>query len=308
MTLAVYPGAPRHPRAIEGRLVYGRALGLAGNLEAGVEQLARAVRDATIVFGPTSRMVGFFSLPLARFELDLGRVHESLEHSERALAIVATQSRPDSFRYAVALHTRGTALLAARRPGDALAPLAAAADTVARALSPSHLVTRAFRADHALALAAAGRPLEAARVLDPPAGPSPSGRTAGYSFYVLGVVARLSGRPAEALRSQQRALQALPAGRSADVDRLRVLTETGSAQLALGQPKSAADAFARSLAISRERQNPGPDRAEALTGLGRALIRLHRRGEAAALQREAAEIWRRLDLAHDHRRDARFAS
>jgi hypothetical protein len=143
---AVYPGMTMHPRVIEGRLVHGRALAEAGRVAEGVEELARVVRDASDVFGPTSRMVGFFSLPLARFQLELGEVSAALESAERALAIVATHSAPDSFRYAVALHRRGAALAAAGRPAEALPDLTRAAATLLRLYGPSHGMTREFRA------------------------------------------------------------------------------------------------------------------------------------------------------------------
>jgi serine/threonine-protein kinase len=146
LTRAAYPGMARHPRVIEARLVYGRALAEAGHVAEGVEELERVVRDASDVFGPTSRMVGFFSLPLARFQLELGEVDAALESAERALAIISTHSTPDSFRYAVALHRRGNALAAAGRPAEALPDLTRAASTLLRLYGPAHPMTRAFQA------------------------------------------------------------------------------------------------------------------------------------------------------------------
>ena len=77
--LAVYRDAPKHPRTIEGRLLYGRALGEAGEPARSVEQLAQAVSDAAEVFGPSSRMVGFYSVPLAESQLETGQITEALE-------------------------------------------------------------------------------------------------------------------------------------------------------------------------------------------------------------------------------------
>jgi tetratricopeptide (TPR) repeat protein len=143
---AAYPGMTMHPRVIEGRLVHGRALAEAGKVAEGVDELARVVRDASDVFGPASRMVGFFSLPLARFQLELGQVSAALESAERALAIISTHSTPDSFRYAVALHRRGAALAASGRPAEALPDLTRASATLLRLYGPSHTMTRAFQA------------------------------------------------------------------------------------------------------------------------------------------------------------------
>jgi hypothetical protein len=85
----------------------------------GVEQLAQAVADAAQVFGPGSRMVGFFSLPLAAFRLET-EIAASIENSVKAVEIIERHTRPQSFRYAAALHQRGASLLAARRPAEAL--------------------------------------------------------------------------------------------------------------------------------------------------------------------------------------------
>ena len=71
---AVYQEMPTHPRAIEGRLVYGRALAEAGQVIEGVSYLARAVHDAADAFGPSNRMVGFFLLPLSRFQVEVGEI------------------------------------------------------------------------------------------------------------------------------------------------------------------------------------------------------------------------------------------
>jgi tetratricopeptide (TPR) repeat protein len=144
---AAYPEMTMHPRVIEARLVHGRALAEAGKVAEGVEELARVVRDASDVFGPTSRMVGFFSLPLARFQLELGQVSAALETAERAVSIVSTHSTPDSFRYAVALNRRGAALAAAGRPAEALSDLTRASATLLRLYGPSHPMTRAFQAE-----------------------------------------------------------------------------------------------------------------------------------------------------------------
>ena len=146
LSRAAFPGMARHPRVIEARLVYGRALAEAGRVAEGVEALERVVHDASDVFGPTSRMVGFFSLPLARFQLELGKVDASLESAERALAIISTHSTPDSFRYAMALHRRGAALAAAGRPAEALPDLTRAAATLLRLYGPAHPLTREFQA------------------------------------------------------------------------------------------------------------------------------------------------------------------
>ena len=108
---AVFGEAPKHPRIIEGRLLYGRALGEAGDLPRAIEELSSTVSDASDVFGPSSRMVGFFSLPLAEYQMETGRTSDAIENSRDAFSIVARHTKPQSFRYAAAIHQRGAAFL-----------------------------------------------------------------------------------------------------------------------------------------------------------------------------------------------------
>src|SRR4029079_9455140 len=89
----------------------------------GIHQLQRAVSDAADVFGPSSRMVGFYSLPLAALQIETGQVEAAIRNSEAGVAIIARHSDPTSFRYANALFHRGTAWLPARQPQKAPADI-----------------------------------------------------------------------------------------------------------------------------------------------------------------------------------------
>jgi eukaryotic-like serine/threonine-protein kinase len=270
---AIFHDTPKHPRIIEGRLLYGRALGEAGDLASGVEHLAQAVSDAAEVFGPSSRMVGIFSLVLAEFQMETGRIDEALENSRAATSIVAGHTKPDSFRYASAIRQRGVALLAARRPHEAIPDLAIAADTAQQTLSPRHAVTRSFRAEQALALAQAGRHREAQRLLEtliPEPGTSvdPAGSKA---LYVMGVAQRLGGDFKGSLQSQQQALDSLPSARHADLRRMRTLAEIGVTLLYLGDPYRAATALTEALALSDRLQiRLAPERLDIVAALARA--------------------------------------
>ena len=131
---AVFRDSPDHPRTIEGRHVYGLALGAAGEHVRGIEQLAQSVAEAAATFGPSSRMVGVYSLSLAELQLESGLVVDAVENSSRAVGIIAQHTNPESFRFANALHLRGLALLAAGRIDNALSDLTRAADTLRRTL------------------------------------------------------------------------------------------------------------------------------------------------------------------------------
>lgn len=276
---AVYHDTPRHPRTIEGRLLYGRALGDAGSVAEGVSQLTHAVRDAADVFGASSRMVGFFSIPLAQLQAESGLVDEAVETSRTAVAIIAEHAGPASFRYATAVHQRGAALLAARRPKDALPDLELAATTLQKTVSTANPLLRHFAADLALARAQVGQFEESEALLEPllstdDAGPDLSQRQA---LYVAGVVKRLSGDAQASLVFEQRALTSIEPGRSGELRRMRVLTEIGLSLLDLQQPTDAMTALERALTISRQsQQQAGPDRDDIERALGRARRALDR--------------------------------
>jgi serine/threonine-protein kinase len=297
LTLAAYPDAPKHPRIIEGRLLYGRALGEAGERVRSVEELTQAVADAADVFGPSSRMVGLFSLPLAESQVETGQITLALESSEKALAIVEQHTKPHSFKYVAAIHQRGAALLAARRAEAALPDLARASATLRQTLPPGHEVTRWFETDHALALARAGKHRQAhelALSLLPDGQPSDS--SGSRALYTMGVVRRLSGDASGALHFEQLALQSSVRGRGAELRRMRALTEIGLALLDLDRPDDAGRALEQALALSRQAQtHAAPDRADILVGLGRANLAQGRSAAARELLLEAHAFWRDFD-------------
>jgi eukaryotic-like serine/threonine-protein kinase len=296
--LAVYRDVPKHPRIIEGRLLYGRALGEAGEAARSVEQLAQAVSDAAEVFGRSSRMVGFFSLPLAQSQLETGQIAESIENSRKAAEIIARHTRPQSFRYGAALYHRGAALLAARRPDEALPDLTRARVTLQQTLSPKHAVTRWFQGDEALALARAGRPREAQQLIEAilPQPGLPIDPAAAKALYVMGVSRRVAGDAASALQFQRRALESTRRDRSTDFRRMKALTEVGFALLDLHKPGRAVTPFEEALALSDRLQTEmAPDRADILIGLGRAKLATGRPSDACQLLRPAERFWRDFD-------------
>jgi serine/threonine-protein kinase len=270
--VAVFGDAPRHPRIIEGRLLYGRALGEAGDAMQGVEHLAKAVSDAADVFGPASRMVGFFSVPLAEFQLETGMTTAALESSQNAVAIIARHTTPQSFRYAAAIGQRGAAMLAARRAEQAVPDLTLAVEMLVKVLPSRHAVTRWFQADLALALARAGRHRQAQEVLEPllPDSGSPIDASESKALFVMGVAKRLAGDHDAALRYQEQALHSTD-GLGADLRRMRSMTQIGLTLLDLGRAKQAVTSLEHALALSHRLQiDSAPDRTDIVTALRRA--------------------------------------
>ena len=271
---ALYGHLATHPRTIEGRFLLGRALSESGELKEGVAQLSEAVKEAADVFGPSSRMVGLYSVSLSQYQLEIGETAAALESSRRAVDIVGQHAQPQSFRYAAALHRRGAALLAARRADEALPDLTRAHETMERALPLNHWITRWCRADRAIALARAGNPGAARQLLEPVlpngdgAAPDASAR---HLLYAMGLAARLSGDADEALRWQARMLATLSGGRRADLRRMLVLTEVGLAQLDRGRPAPARVALEQAFALARQSlAHVTPDQTDIVTGLERA--------------------------------------
>jgi eukaryotic-like serine/threonine-protein kinase len=305
----VYRDAAKHPRSIEGRLLYGRALGQAGHRIEAVEQLAQAVNDAAEVFGPSSRMVGFFSLPLAEYQLETGRIADALESSRRAVEIITQHTRPHSFRYAAALHQRGAALLAARRVPEALPDLTRATDTLRAVLSTEHEVTRWFLGDHALALARSGRAQDAQVTVEavlPVAGRRPDS-AAQKALHAMGVAKRVSGDAKGALQLQRQALEAMAADRSNDFRRMKVLTEIGLSLLDVNKTDEAMASLDRALSLSRQVQTAtSPDRTDILVALGRANMAGGRLAAARPLLDEAHRFWRDFDSQAREAREARL--
>jgi tetratricopeptide (TPR) repeat protein len=277
---AVFRDSPGHPRTIEGRHLYGLALGAAGEPFRGIEQLAQAVAEAAAAFGPSSRMVGMFSLSLAELQLDSGLVVDAVENSSRAVDIIAQHTTPESLRFANALHLRGLALLAARRVDTALSDLARAADTVRRTLPDGHAIARRFRADHALALAVSGRHRRAEDLLEalipePGSAADPAGNRA---LHTMGVVKRLAGDSGDALRYQQQALLSAATDRDAELLRMRTLTELGLGLLDRSKTDEAAASFRQALRLSQRLQSrTAPERRAILQGLATANARIERR-------------------------------
>jgi serine/threonine-protein kinase len=272
-TLHAFRDSPKHPRTIEARLLYGRALGDAGKAAQGVEQLEQAVRDAADVFGPASRMVGFYSLPLAALQIDTGDVEAAIRNSQAGVDIIAQHSEPTSFRYANALFHRGAAWLTARRASAALPDLEQAAVILRRALPAGHATTRLVEAMRALALARSGRYGDARAALEPLVAARAADQSVAMALYVKGAAERLSGDAASALRSEQQALASL-SGSGAAIRRMRILTEIGLAQLDLDATAQAGAALEEALSLSKRLQtHAAPDRADILLGLARVRAR-----------------------------------
>src|SRR5262249_18817955 len=114
--------------------------------------------------------------------------------------------------------------------------------------------------------------------------------------WVAGRIARLGGRPDEAVVWQRQALEHLPSDPTRQWYLMRVLVEMGLAEVDLGRPERAEKSFLDGLALAgKELREEVPLHAEAWVGLGRALRLEGRRVEALDPLRKADAFWQRFD-------------
>lgn len=144
--LEAYAGHDTHPNVLKARVAYAQALAANGQAERAVTETRQAIHDATMLFGASSRIVGVDLLRLARLHLQTGQTELAFESANRAHSILAGQLDQNTPGYAAVLEVRGEALLAARRPAEALLDLAAAESLLARAYGTPHSITMRVQA------------------------------------------------------------------------------------------------------------------------------------------------------------------
>ncbi len=121
LAAAVYGETPPHPRVMEARSVYARALADTGDLVRGTAMLEAAATDARALFGPKNLQAGILVQNLVDYRLDLGELELADANAADALAIIGENVAPDSMSYALTVHTRAMTHLARRNAPAALA-------------------------------------------------------------------------------------------------------------------------------------------------------------------------------------------
>lgn len=282
-----------HARVLDGRFGYGRALGTAGRYAEAVRELREVLQDVQSTLGPDASMAGFVAADIARFQLELGDATDSLAHAQQALRIVSRDAQEASFTVGMAHLHLGRAQLALRRIGDAQGSLRRAHDTLRALRGERHPLVVDVAAQHAMAVAWAGRIDEAwasmATLLPALRSDSPL-RWRG--LHLAGIVRRLGGEFDEAAALQQEALAALPADVLAHRPRRAgVLAELAQVRLEQGRSQEAL-ALVRGL---EPLEAASPDRAERWLTEGRAQLALGRIDEARRLLATARDFWQGHD-------------
>jgi serine/threonine-protein kinase len=290
----VHRSGIKHPRVVQAKAIYGRALASAGELALGIEELKQAQAAASELFGESSIPVGNHSQGLVSFQLDYGQIKEAIANAERGFLNLGQHLKRDSHSNARGLLALGGAWVMARRGDKALAPLTTARDALNTVGAGAHYAEIL----RALALAYDGR-LNAARALIEPLVTlyrASGNESLSLSVYVLGVVERLAGHYDKALRLQEEALASVTPGPRATLLTARRLSEIGLNQLALGRVEAAEPTLQRALALLEQHEaQVTPIRTDALVGLGRVKLEQNRPAEALPWLQQADQFWRDFD-------------
>jgi serine/threonine-protein kinase len=301
----------KHPRVINAREVYGRALSRAGKLPEGIAQLQRALDDATEVFGAQSSTVGFLAENLARYLRSRGEIAAAIASFDRALEIHGRNVQRESFTYLSPLAARGIALIAARRGEAALRDLTEASQGLRKTFGPDHEETLIAEFHRALALAYLGRAGEAQQAFAPVLQQYRSKyRDPVYLPYralsAAGVAHRLDGKRDAALALHEEALRSLGPDETGLPQHTAVTIDLALDHLELGQPQRALASLEAARAKERAGGKMTPARADVRIGLGRAHLALGEPARALVYLVEADAFWRDFDADNRWAGEAAF--
>lgn len=285
---------PAYPAVVDMRHIYARALGGAGQFARGIEELERAIRDASATVGTEGRKVAFMRSNLARIQRRAGRLADALANHRASAAVLVKQFAPDSWSYLGGVVSEGQTLLVARQLAAAQAALEQSVAGLTRTMGAGH--QQVITASHALWQIRAwlGDATAEAALTALVDGYRPDDRALlAPLLHSLGIAQRLSGHHAAALETQTRALALFGEGTAARLDRLHVQTERGVAYVELGRFEEAHRLLESVVAeFARLQLAPTPQAADARVALGRAALALQRHAQAAAVLSEADTFWR----------------
>jgi eukaryotic-like serine/threonine-protein kinase len=295
-------GAQRpHARVLDGRFVYGRALGNAGRHDEAVRELEEVLQGVQSLLGTDAPMAGFVAADIARFQLELGDAAASLVNAQRALQIVSRVAQESSTTVGMAHAHIGRAQLALWRLDEAQAALQRARDTLQALRGERHPLVVDLSAQHALAVALAGRVTEAWRTIElllPGIRAEPQFRWRG--LHIAGIVRRLGGALDEAAVLQKEAFADLPESAPQLPRRAAVQAELARVTLEQGRPVEALALLRRLPAL----EAASPERAGRWLTEGRALLALGLADEARGVLAQAHAYWQQHDARSPWTADA----
>jgi serine/threonine-protein kinase len=302
LALAVHRGRGSHPVVNDARMLYAKALWDVDQQDPAIDLMRESWRESQRVFGADSRIAGEHAQTMTVYLASTGYLKEALAAADDALRILGPTVQPDSVAYAGLLEARAAALLGVNQPEPALAAVERAREIVVAKLGATHEQAHVLQVYRARALMLLGRLDEAADMLRATIAQY---RATGYSTvaaptYLLGVVARLQGDTAAALKLQESAYRAVRKGPTARRWGSRVLVEIGLNQLALNQREPARAALTEALTILQEKfRMQTPLIASAHLGLAQLALSEGAASRALGHCEQADAFWR--DLAPDSR-------
>ncbi|HEX6721930.1 MAG TPA: protein kinase [Burkholderiaceae bacterium] len=300
LAIAVHGEAPPHPRVIEARSVYARALAVTGDLARGVVMLEAALADSRTLLGPKNQHAGMLAQNLVGYRLDLGELELADANAAEALTILAEYFAPDSLNHAMLVHTRATTQLARRQVAAALSQATRAAETFTRLVGAGHEVTIGARTTVAIALMLEGRLDAAAREMDAIvphlAALAPTSALAARVALARGTIARTRGDLAAAMQHLQPLAESTNPSPKWQRERMRAWVQIGLVQLEQDAAAQAIVSLERALReFERLESRVTPARADALVGLGRAHMALGDAAKALPALEQADQFWRAFD-------------
>ena len=298
---SVRRGDPLWPHAIEAHYILGRALADAGQLQQGLAVINKASAEASALYGADSPIVAFTLADLAKNYALAGDLTQAVDRSTRAFQLLTAQSEPGSYTHGGAFSMHGGVLLEARRVEASLPYLAQGTAELEQALGADNERTLAARTNLALALAWSGSFDDAAAQLETVLSKqTPPGRILSYQpRYALGVLRRLQGDYAEALRQHEVSLTVVQPGARYELHRARVHTEIGLDLVALDRNEDAAEMLRSVIADGSQLFiTPNPMQSDALVGLGRAHLARGAAAEARTSLAQADEFWQGFDATN----------
>ena len=303
LALAQFGATPPHPRVVEAKSTYGRALADNGEFAPGIALMDSAVADSRMLTGPESSQSGIFLQNLVAYRIDFGQLAQAERDSSEALRVIRALAQTESLTYAATLNARAQTRLARRDLAAALDEFNQVIPILERVLGPGREPTLLARSSRALTWARLGK-LDAARAeadaVATLAAKSPELEAlAARVAQVRGSIARLRGDFDDSLRLQRPLIDQRSALAKVQRERMRAATDIGLVLLEQGNTTQAATLFELALTeFERLEAEDTPARADALIGLGRTRLAQGRPADALPLLAQADTFWRQFDAAN----------
>ncbi len=293
-TLQAHAARPNHPDILRARELRAGVLADAGDLEAAVGELERALAVKMALQGPDSKDVGISTHNLSGNQYRLGRLADAVANNERALTGLADHLDPEAIDYVNIRNLRALLMVSVRRGRAAIeaAERGQAANT--KLLGATHPQTLVNRAVAALGHGYDGRTEPARRQM---AAVVDDMRTTGTAvpavLLMAGRLSALAGARAEAARQLDEAAAA--AGTAPAAARLVAQISMERALLVQSADAAVAAIDAALAGLDTLYPVPTPWQADGHLALARLLHANGRGHDAETHAQTAAEVWRTLN-------------